>query len=192
MQCETVSGGLHGNKLIIATAKKMWAKGGIRPFYKGVTAGLLGIFPYSAIDLGTFDYLKKRITKHNAETKGIHEDDAAPAGAVTAAIGGFSGALGASIVYPINVLRTRLQSQGTVLHPPTYDGFIDVTMKTVRNEGLKGLFRGLAPNLVKVVPSVSIVSFFFLEITMSYFNNIANFLKTYVVYEHCKKSWGLN
>lgn len=171
MQCETVSGGLHGNKLIIATAQKMWTKNGIKPFYKGVTAGLLGIFPYSAIDLGTFDYLKKRITKYNIETRGLHEDDAPPTGAITAAIGGFSGALGASIVYPINVLRTRLQSQGTVLHPPTYDGFVDVTMKTIKGEGFKGLFKGLIPNLVKVVPSVSI---------------------TYVVYEHCKKSWGLN
>jgi len=158
MQCETVKGGLHGNKLIIDTAKKMWAKNGIRAFYKGLPAGLIGIFPYSGIDMGTFEYLKARVTNHNVRTLGLHEEDAAPSSSVTAMMGAFSGALGASLVYPVNLVRTRLQSQGTVLHPPTYNGFFDCARRCIQNEGLRGLFKGIAPNLIKVVPSVSIVS----------------------------------
>jgi solute carrier family 25 phosphate transporter 23/24/25/41 len=158
MQCETVSGGLHGNKLILATARKMWQTGGFRSFYNGVGAGLVGIAPYAAIDLGTFEYLKNYLTERNARLRGCHEDDAGPDSIMLAAIGGFSGALGATLVYPINVLRTRLQSQGTVLHPPTYSGFWDVTAKTLNREGWRGLFKGLTPNLIKVVPAVSIVS----------------------------------
>jgi solute carrier family 25 phosphate transporter 23/24/25/41 len=158
MQTETVCGGLHGNKLLVATAKKMWVSGGIRAFYKGLPAGLIGIFPYAGIDLGTFEYLKTTITERNARKYGIHEEDAAPSSIVTASIGGFSGALGASLVYPINLLRTRLQTQGTVLHPPTYTGFWDVAARTMKNEGTRGLFKGLTPNLIKVVPAVSIVS----------------------------------
>ncbi|KAI9787167.1 MAG: hypothetical protein M1839_003402 [Geoglossum umbratile] len=170
MQCETVEGSLRGNKLIVDTAKKMWTTGGVRTYYRGLPMGLLGIFPYSAIDLGTFEYLKRAITFKNAKRRGCHEDDAAPGSFLTAGIGAVSGALGASIMYPLNLLRTRLQTQGTVLHPPTYTGIWDVTEKTLRREGFRGLFKGLTPSLLKVVPSVSI---------------------SYVVYENSKGILGL-
>lgn len=171
MQCETVSGGLRGNALIVETWKKMKQQGGIRSSYRGLTMGLVGMFPYSAIDLGTFEFLKTALTKRNARILGCHEDDALPGSFATGAIGAFSGAFGASIVYPINLLRTRLQAQGTVLHPPTYTGIVDVFNKTVKNEGVRGLFKGITPNLLKVVPAVSI---------------------TYVVYENAKKALHLH
>ncbi|EMD91761.1 hypothetical protein COCC4DRAFT_128411 [Bipolaris maydis ATCC 48331] len=170
MQCETVSGGLHGNRLIWATAKKMWTSGGIAAYYRGLPMGIFGIFPYAALDLGTFEYLKRYVARRNAKRLGCHEQDAEPGGFMTAAIGGFSGAFGASAVYPLNLLRTRLQSQGTVLHPRTYTGIMDVTRQTIAGEGVRGLFKGLTPNLLKVVPAVSI---------------------TYVVYDKSKKTIGL-
>ncbi|KAL8965984.1 MAG: hypothetical protein Q9183_003584 [Haloplaca sp. 2 TL-2023] len=170
MQCETVEGGLHGNKLISATARKMWKTNGIRSFYRGLPMGLVGMFPYSAIDLTTFEYTKQFVVSHNAKKWGCHEEDAAIGNFMTAAIGAFSGAFGASVVYPINLLRTRLQSQGTAIHPPTYTGIVDVTMKTIKNEGTRGLFKGITPNLLKVVPAVSI---------------------TYVVYDNSKRAMGL-
>lgn len=158
MQCETVKGGLHGNALILDTSKRTWTKGGFRAFYRGLPMGLLGMFPYSAIDLGTFEYLKRRVTMRNARIRGCHEESATQLGAViTAAIGGFSGALGASLVYPLNFLRTRLQTQGTATHPRIYTGILDVTRQTIKGDGFLGLFRGLTPNLLKVVPAVSIV-----------------------------------
>ena len=142
----------------------------MRASYRGLTMGLIGMFPYSAIDLGTFEYLKGVITRRNAKLLGCHEEDALPGSFATGLIGACSGAFGASIVYPLNVLRTRLQAQGTVLHPPTYTGLVDVTVKTIKKEGFRGLFKGITPNLLKVVPSVSI---------------------TYVVYENSKKALGL-
>ena len=170
MQCETVEGGLHGNKLISATARKMWQRNGIRSFYRGLPMGLVGMFPYSAIDLTTFEYTKRFVVSYNAKRLHCHEDDAAPGNFVTACLGAFSGAFGASVVYPINLLRTRLQSQGTAIHPPTYTGVMDVTMKTIKGEGFRGLFKGITPNLLKVVPAVSI---------------------TYVVYDNSKRVLGL-
>lgn len=158
MQCETVEGGQHGNALIKTTAKKMWSKSGLKPFYRGLPMGLVGMFPYSAVDLSTFEFLKRKITARNARIRGCSEDDAAPGSIATAAIGGFSGALGASLVYPLNLLRTRLQTQGTASHDRTYTGIMDVTRQTIRGEGVRGLFKGLTPNLLKVVPAVSIVS----------------------------------
>ena len=158
MQNETVKGGLHGNKLILQTAQKMWAQGGIRPFYRGLSMGLVGMFPYAAIDLGTFEYLKRSLVSQRMKKYGYSHDKAMPGNFFLALMGGFSGAFGASIVYPINLLRTRLQCQGTVSHPRTYTGIVDVARQTVQGEGMRGLFKGLTPNLLKVIPAVSIVS----------------------------------
>ena len=157
MQCETVKGGLRGNALIVDTAKKLWQKQGVRGLYRGLPMGLVGMFPYAAIDLGTFEYLKQYLIRRNVRLHGLSDEDAQPGSFATAIIGACSGALGASLVYPLNLLRTRLQTQGTVVHPRTYDGMVDVFTQTVKGEGVKGLFKGLTPNLFKVVPSVSIV-----------------------------------
>ena len=132
--------------------------------------GLVGMFPYSAIDLTTFEYLKQIITRRKARLTQCDEDDVTLSNFTTAGIGALSGALGASTVYPINLLRTRLQSQGTAIHPPTYTGIWDVTVRTVKGEGFRGLFKGITPNLLKVVPAVSI---------------------TYVVYDNSKAALGL-
>ncbi len=66
------------------------------------------------------------------------------------AVGAVSGSIGASAVYPINLLRTRLQAQGTVAHPQMYSGLADVARQTFSNEGFRGFFKGLTPNLLKV------------------------------------------
>lgn len=140
MQCETVVGGERGNKLIWHTAQKMWAKNGIVSFYRGLPMGLMGMFPYAAVDLFMFETLKKKMIARNARMKGIkHDEDALPGNFTLALMGGFSGAFGASIVYPLNLLRTRLQSQGTAGHPRTYTGMMDVTRQTLKHEGVRGL-----------------------------------------------------
>ena len=169
MQCELVKGGVHGNQLVSKTARQMWASGGVRSFYRGLFWGLVGQFAYSAIDLTTFEYTKRWLVRRN-EGNGLRGKDAQPGAVAIAAIGGFSGAFGASVVWPLNMLRTRLQTQGTVVHPRTYNGIVDVTRQTLQGEGVRGLFRGITPNLIKVVPAVSI---------------------TYVVYDKSKHIFGL-
>lgn len=148
----------------------MWQAGGLRSAYRGVTMGLIGMFPYSAIDMGTFELLKTSYKRYMVKYHGVHEEDAKPGNIVTGIIGASSGAFGASVVYPLNVLRTRLQTQGTAMHPATYTGIWDVARTTLRNEGVRGMYKGLAPNLLKVAPALSI---------------------TWVMYENSKKLLGL-
>ncbi|KAK7905908.1 hypothetical protein LTR67_000632 [Exophiala xenobiotica] len=170
MQCETVAGGLHGNALIFQTAKKMWRQGKLIPYYRGLGMGLAGMFPYSAIDLFIFENCKNFVIARKARQARVHEEDVDMSNLITGMIGATSGAISATAVYPINLLRTRLQAQGTVLHPPTYTGIADVARKTLQNEGIKGLFKGVTPNLLKVAPAVSI---------------------SYIVYENSKALLGL-
>lgn len=37
-----------------------------------------------------------------------------------------------------------------------YNGMSDVFMKTYQNEGVRGFYKGLFPNLLKVIPAASI------------------------------------
>ena len=171
MQCEIVSGGLRGNALIAQTAKKMFHQYGVRSYYKGLGMGLAGMFPYSAIDLYVFEGLKRVLLTRKAKANQCHEQDVILNNVQTGAIGAFSGAFSATVVYPMNLVRTRLQAQGTVLHPPTYTGWIDATKKTIQSEGPRALFKGVTPNLLKVAPSVSI---------------------SYIVYENSKRFMGLH
>ncbi|PHH68878.1 hypothetical protein CDD80_7168 [Ophiocordyceps camponoti-rufipedis] len=170
LQCETVKGGLTGTALVRQTAIKMYADGGLRSCYRGVTMGLVGMFPYSAIDMTMFELLKSSYRSRYARRTGCHEDDANPGNMATGIIGATSGAIGATVVYPLNVVRTRLQTQGTAGHRETYTGIWDVARKTYRREGLRGFYKGLTPNLLKVAPALSI---------------------TWVVYENSKRLLGL-
>ncbi len=72
------------------------------------------------------------------------------------------------MAYPLDVVRRRLQvtgwnasgvaapASGAGAMPPAYTGMVDCFVKTVRNEGLSALFKGLMPNYVKVAPSIAI------------------------------------
>lgn len=155
MQCEMTEVRVSGVRLMKQTARKMWAQGGVQSFYRGLFWGLVGQYPYSAIDLTTFEYAKRWWVRRR-EQQGFTGQDTHPNAAMTAAIGGFSGGLGASLVWPLNLLRTRLQTTQTSLHPRQYNGIADVARQTVATEGWRGLFKGITPNLVKVVPSVAI------------------------------------
>jgi len=163
MQCETVSNGLRGNALIVHTAHAMMKTGGITTAYRGLTVGLLGMFPYAAIDFAVMEALKSYYISRQARAQRLpfplspeNFANCQPGPMGHALIGACSGSIGATVVYPVNLLRTRLQAQGTVLHPQVYGGFNDVYKKTLEREGWRGLWKGLTPNLLKVIPAVSI------------------------------------
>ncbi|KFM69780.1 Mitochondrial folate transporter/carrier, partial [Stegodyphus mimosarum] len=57
----------------------------------------------------------------------------------------------ASVTYPYQVIRARLQDQYK-----EYSGVLEVIKRTWRYEGLKGYYKGLVPNLLKVTPATAI------------------------------------
>jgi solute carrier family 25 phosphate transporter 23/24/25/41 len=64
--------------------------------------------------------------------------------------GSISGSVGATSVYPLNLVRTRLQASGSSGHPQRYTGVRDVILKTWERDGWRGFYRGLFPTLAKV------------------------------------------
>jgi solute carrier family 25 phosphate transporter 23/24/25/41 len=146
-------------------ARNMYRQGGFQSFYRGLGISILGIVPYAGIDLSIYDKLKKIYIKHSNNN---------PSALTHMMCGAVSGGVAASIVYPLGLLRTRLQgtdvynlAQGTSTHPYLYPGGVrDVISETFKKEGIQGFYRGLVPSLAKVIPSVSI---------------------TYICYEEAKK-----
>ncbi|KAE9604220.1 putative mitochondrial carrier protein [Lupinus albus] len=151
-----------GPKLVTLT-KRMLFQEGPRSFYRGLVPSLLGIIPYAGIDLAAYETLKDMSKRHILK-------DNEPGALVQLGCGTVSGALGATCVYPLQVIRTRLMAQPTNTSD-AYKGMSDAFWRTFQHEGFKGFYKGLFPNLLKVVPAASI---------------------TYMVYESMKKNLDLD
>ena len=73
------------------------------------------------------------------------------------ALGSIAGAFGAFMVYPIDLVKTRLQNQrGAQPGQRLYKNSIDCFQKVIRNEGVRGLYSGVLPQLVGVAPEKAI------------------------------------
>lgn len=76
--------------------------------------------------------------------------------------GSIAGAIGATVVYPIDLVKTRMQNQRTGKlatvsgEAVLYRNSLDCFGKVVRGEGVLGLYRGLLPQLVGVAPEKAI------------------------------------
>ncbi|XP_030644228.1 calcium-binding mitochondrial carrier protein SCaMC-2-A [Chanos chanos] len=144
-------------------AKQILRKEGLAAFYKGYVPNMLGIIPYAGIDLAVYETLKNTWLQQYAT------ESADPGVFVLLACGTISSTCGQLASYPLALVRTRMQAQATV------EGASKVTMsgllkQIVKTEGPAGLYRGLTPNFLKVIPAVSI---------------------SYVVYEHIKTALGV-
>ncbi|RMX49414.1 hypothetical protein pdam_00015314 [Pocillopora damicornis] len=72
-------------------------------------------------------------------------------------LGSVAGAAGATAVYPIDLVKTRMQNQRAVLaQERLYANSFDCFLKVIRNEGPQGLYRGLLPQIVGVAPEKAI------------------------------------
>ncbi|KAI5837638.1 mitochondrial carrier domain-containing protein [Morchella snyderi] len=73
------------------------------------------------------------------------------------ALGSLAGAFGATIVYPIDLVKTRMQNQRSkVVGELMYKNSLDCAKKVIRNEGFLGLYSGLGPQLIGVAPEKAI------------------------------------
>ncbi|TYG60282.1 hypothetical protein ES288_D07G056200v1 [Gossypium darwinii] len=127
--------------------RDIWVQEGPRAFYKGLVPSIFGIIPYASIDLTVYETLRDFSRTHILQ-------DSEPGPLVNICCGAISGALGATCIYPLQVIRTRMQAQRTTSNT-VYNGISDVFWRTYRKEGYRGFYKGLIPTLLKVVPAAS-------------------------------------
>ncbi|EDV28209.1 uncharacterized protein TRIADDRAFT_21712, partial [Trichoplax adhaerens] len=73
------------------------------------------------------------------------------------ALGSVAGAVGATAVYPIDLVKTRLQNQrGKLVGELMYKNSLDCFVRVVKVEGFFGLYRGLLPQFIGVAPEKAI------------------------------------
>lgn len=75
------------------------------------------------------------------------------------ALGSIAGATGATAVYPIDLVKTRMQNQrstGSFVGELMYKNSFDCARKVLRYEGFFGFYRGLLPQLIGVAPEKAI------------------------------------
>lgn len=134
--------------------KQILLKEGGRAFYRGLTPSLIGIIPYAGIDLAVYETIKNLYLSRRSDC------DSRPGVLVPLACGTISSTCGQLASYPFSLIRTRLQAQSNpqaaALGNQRPPGMMDTFRGIVREEGARGLYRGLLPNFLKVIPAVGI------------------------------------
>ncbi|XP_023712752.1 calcium-binding mitochondrial carrier protein Aralar1 isoform X3 [Cryptotermes secundus] len=106
----------------------------------------------------------KQITKRLAEIKAVSSPEERGLliqileSAYRFTLGSIGGAVGATAVYPIDLVKTRMQNQrtGSFIGELMYRNSFDCCKKVIRHEGFFGLYRGLVPQLMGVAPEKAI------------------------------------
>ncbi|XP_047295359.1 mitochondrial adenyl nucleotide antiporter SLC25A23 isoform X6 [Homo sapiens] len=150
-------------KGLLDCARRILEREGPRAFYRGYLPNVLGIIPYAGIDLAVYETLK------NWWLQQYSHDSADPGILVLLACGTISSTCGQIASYPLALVRTRMQAQASIEGGPQLS-MLGLLRHILSQEGMRGLYRGIAPNFMKVIPAVSI---------------------SYVVYENMKQALGV-
>merc|ERR1712020_520259 len=71
--------------------------------------------------------------------------------------GGIAGIIGVTCVFPLDLVKTRLQNQKIGTNGERmYNGMLDCFKKTLRSDGYFGMYRGSAVNILLITPEKAI------------------------------------
>ena len=85
-------------------------------------------------------------------------------------MGALSKTIASSSTYPWQTIKSRIQQRQKVDGKP-YNGMIDCCTRIVKNEGVRGLYKGLAPNLIRIAPGAAITFFTYENVKDFLINN---------------------
>ncbi|KAF6790401.1 mitochondrial carrier [Colletotrichum sojae] len=130
-----------------ATMAKMYrTEGGISALYRGIVPTVAGVAPYVGLNFMVYEWVRKYLTP---------EGDKNPSAVRKLLAGAVSGAVAQTCTYPFDVLRRRFQINTMTGMGYQYKSITDAVKVIVAQEGLKGLYKGIVPNLLKVAPSMA-------------------------------------
>ncbi|PIN07393.1 Mitochondrial carnitine-acylcarnitine carrier protein [Handroanthus impetiginosus] len=116
----------------------------VRGLYCGATPSFVGMAFESSLAFGIYSQTKQLL---QGET---HNDKPRPLAIVPSAA--FAGAVISFILCPSELVKCRMQVQGTDYLVPSssrYSGPLDCALKTVKTDGLTGIFRGGVATLLR-------------------------------------------
>jgi len=132
---------------ILTTVRLTIKEEGFAALYRGVGPTLAGAFPYEGIKFGVYDFLKRHAPR----------DEKGKLSEVTKlTIGAAAGTAAGVVMFPNDTVRRRIQMQGQGGTPILYTSGFDCYRKLVAQHGPGILYRGLAANLLRVVPNAAL------------------------------------
>ncbi|KAL2700969.1 hypothetical protein AAEP93_007788 [Penicillium crustosum] len=122
-------------------------EGGTKALYRGIAPTVAGVAPYVGLNFMTYESVRKYLTP---------DGDKNPSSYRKLLAGAISGAVAQTCTYPFDVLRRRFQINTMSGMGYQYTSIWDAVRVIVAEEGLRGLFKGIGPNLLKVAPSIDL------------------------------------
>jgi len=141
-------------------ASQLYREGGLAAYYKGLVPATLATAPQAALQFGFYslltDLLQSLVTKS--------DDDLGDRITVLGSLGcgGMAGMGSKAILYPLDVVKKRLQvsgwDQGRVGlgATPTYSSMRNCVREMLVKEGFLSLYKGFTPALIKAVCTTSL------------------------------------
>ncbi|KAK2609346.1 hypothetical protein QQS21_002127 [Conoideocrella luteorostrata] len=130
-----------------ATMTQMYkTEGGMAALYRGIIPTVAGVAPYVGLNFMVYESVRKYLT---------YDGEQNPGAARKLLAGAISGAVAQTFTYPFDVLRRRFQINTMSGMGYQYKGVIDAIRVIVGQEGVRGLYKGIVPNLLKVAPSMA-------------------------------------
>lgn len=119
-------------KGIIDCTVKTFSREGVRGFYRGISAPLIGVTPIYAVDFAVYA-AGKRLFQTDEHVKLTYSQ------IFMAGVG--AGICSALVTVPTDRIKVLLQTQ-PVTGPTMYNGLIDTALKLYRQGGMRSLFKG--------------------------------------------------
>ena len=147
---------------LISTLHSMVASEGVLSLWKGNLAAELMVVPYGAVSFLTYSTVKR--TLQSWSTSPSLSSSSSPlllllpvslSGYIPLLAGSASGVCATLATYPLDLLRTRFVAQRSSA-PLLYTSLWHAVSDIVARDGLSGLYRGLWPTLVGIVPLMAL------------------------------------
>jgi len=117
---------------------------GVYPFWRGNLANVLRYFPTQALNFAFKDTIKA-LFKTPKDASDLRKFG------TNIASGGFAGTMSLTVVYSLDYARTRLANDSKGKGGERqFNGLIDVYTKTIKTDGIAGLYRGFVISAVGI------------------------------------------
>uniref|UniRef100_A0A8C2W4P2 Solute carrier family 25 member 23 n=1 Tax=Chinchilla lanigera TaxID=34839 RepID=A0A8C2W4P2_CHILA len=127
---------------ILGGLRSMVREGGVLSLWRGNGINVLKIAPESAIKFMAYEQIKRAI-RGQQDTLHVQERFVA---------GSLAGATAQTVIYPMEVLKTRL----TLRRTGQYTGLLDCARRILEREGPRAFYRGYLPNVLGIIPYAGI------------------------------------
>ncbi|KAF9083423.1 Mitochondrial carrier protein ymc2 [Mortierella sp. AM989] len=143
----------------IDAVQKIYAQHGLRGLYKGQAVTMVREFQGYGAYFAAYEYLVQRAMR--LENKQRSELSTVK----VVAFGACAGYAMWMTVYPIDVIKSKLQTDGFTAATRQYSSAIDCARQTLAKEGVAGFFKGFAPCILRAAPA-NAVTFLGFELAM--------------------------